>query len=232
METKPVLPPLPEISSLRSDPELVSAKTKAAKIFAKAQSVKIESLHDMNSAGKGLLTVNELIKVVEDKRQEITKPLNDYIRGVNKAFKDVTVALESADEVLREKISNFWTQVHKDRWELVDEMEEELIKARAQGDVSKVNDLIEKIKSLQEELEEVKSPFVYFKTKYEWEVEDASKVPDDFKTVDHKKVEDAIKNGFRKIPGIRISRKFVPVLKPDASKTRDRLGLQNQRREP
>lgn len=134
--------------------------------------------------------VSRALKELEKKRKELVKPMNDSVREINKFFRSLKVPFDQANEIMRQKLTEYRKEEEKKRKELEKELQTEMgipIAVPKQHTTQRG----------QEGQAIVKKYWTY-------EVEDLSKVPREYLLLDDKKVKDAIKQGIRNIKGIRI----------------------------
>lgn len=134
--------------------------------------------------------ISTALKELEKKRKELVKPLNDRVKGINKFFRELQVPFDQANEIMRQKLTEYRKEEEKRRKELEKELESEMgipIAVPKQHTTQRG----------QEGQAIVKKHWTYG-------VDDLSKVPREYLTLDEKKVKDAIKQGIRNIKGLRI----------------------------
>jgi len=140
---------------------------------------------DEESAKQALsmsLQARKLRKALDESRSQIIRPHLDFQRAVNKIVKDYETKLQDIETSLSGKINN-WLVI---RNETSDENEVAPIE----------------IKSM-----EVEDGCLSVKKTWVWELENTDQVPRQFLCLDEKKIDEAVKQGIRKIPGIQIYEK-------------------------
>lgn len=82
-------------------------KTGTSELVAYAAELKITSPEEATVAGEKLSQISELLKVIEDKRTSITKPINTSLKALNAMFKNLSEPLKVVDGQIREKVLAF-----------------------------------------------------------------------------------------------------------------------------
>lgn len=82
-------------------------KTGTSELVAYAAELKITSPEEATVAGEKLSQISELLKVIEDKRTSITKPINASLKTLNAMFKNLSEPLKIVDAQIREKVLAF-----------------------------------------------------------------------------------------------------------------------------
>jgi len=187
-----------------SKKEIQVLEKQATPLIKKAVDYKIKSVEDVEKASIILKQLSDTIKVIEAKRLEFTKPLNQSLTAINASFKQVKAPLITTKAFLSSRIMK-WRRVESER------IEKEEARRR------KIQEAHEK------KGHEVKAPVImerpqksvgHFRTRKVWtfEVVNFTKVPNDYKEIDRVQVNAAIRLGERKIPGIRIYQKEQPSI--------------------
>ncbi len=162
----------------------------------------------------------------EDARTALVKPLNDHVKFINAQFKPVTSAFEKAISTIKGKMSAYVEAREKRDRELMEAAKkaaEDMALDRAadleaQGRAEEAKAVVAAAAELPEAAP--KSAAVRgslggvgsFRDQWIFEIEDFSKVPDEYKEIATKAVNAAIKKGVREIPGLRIfSKKNVAI---------------------
>jgi hypothetical protein len=99
--------------------------------FAQGRSITGES--DVKAATEDLSILARLKKALKARQTEYTKPVKDHLDNINQAFAAVTVPLEQANKITREKILKYNADQEKRRLEIEDinRKKEELAKREA-----------------------------------------------------------------------------------------------------
>jgi len=142
-----------------------------------AESHNITCEDDAKNALSMSMQARKLKKTLEETRLNIVRPHIDFQRAINQIVKEYTSKLESIETRLKGKLEA-WLELQSTFNQNFSEMVMEV----DDGKLSQV-------------------------TSWTFELEDLSKVPQEFLTLDEKKVKEKIKKGIREIPGLKIFEK-------------------------
>ena len=179
-----------------SKKEIQVFEKQVSPLIKKAESYKIENVEDIEKASIYLKKLRDIERLVEAKRLEFTKPLNQSLRAINSNFKRVTEPLVSARRILTQKVVS---------WKTAERVRIEKEEARRR----KIQEAHEK------KGHEVKAPVyierpdnkignVQTRKMWSFEVIDFSKLPDEYKQMNPVKIRQAVNAGAREIKGVRI----------------------------
>lgn len=137
-----------------------------------------------------LRNVKERYRVLEDKRTEITKPLNAALRAVNDLFRAPKQRFEDLEKLLKSKISTYLDS--KERANTL------ALQAAA------VAPTVQAAQLAMQVVAPVAPPAgVSVRKVWKFEVTDQNLVPRELCSPDAKKIEAAFHNGVTEIPGVR-----------------------------
>lgn len=142
-----------------------------------AESHNITCEDDAKNALSMSMQARKLKKTLEETRLNIVRPHIDFQRAINQIVKEYTSKLESIETRLKGKLEA-WLELQSNFNQNFSDMVMEV----DDGKLSQV-------------------------TSWTFELEDLSKVPQEFLTLDEKKVKEKIKKGIREIPGLKIFEK-------------------------
>jgi hypothetical protein len=179
-----------------SQKEIQVLEKQVSPLVEKASSYIINSVEIVDEASAFLRQIKDAETNIETTRLKITAPLNQSLKEANDLFRNLRAPLEQARTLLTGKILS-WKQAETRR------IEAEEAKAR------KLQDYHESVGhnvSAPKVLERLDNKIGNTQTVKYWtyEIEDTSKVPDQFKVINSTAVNQAIREGVRTIPGIRI----------------------------
>jgi phage gp36-like protein len=199
------------------DQELNQIESKCSRILKKAQKIEVMDDKTVEDASTGLKVVRDLKKTIEEKRKFFVKPLNDHVKRINEFFKTFSFPLDQADRILKKKILDYQQLKRKQ----MEKEKERLQKKIKKAEESKTGVLSLRLKQKQEEIEkELTSRTVKYdsgvktitRKKWTFEIVDISKIPREYLMVDTVKINQAIKQGVREIPGVKIYQKEEIVM--------------------
>jgi len=134
------------------------------------------------------------IKLLDQERTLTVKPLNEQVREINSWYKKPLDKLKTIESSLKKMLSRYQLRQREEQAKLLAEA------ASEQTDHAKAQQLV--MQAAKKTAPAISG--VSVREVWKWELEDASKVPSEYLTVDHSKVDAAVKSGKRDIPGIRV----------------------------
>lgn len=166
----------------------------------------VENQATANEAGEFSKALSRALNVVEDRRKEMVKPLNDRVKEINTQAKQLAAPLL----VKRTQVNNAiftWQQAEQARADAERRKAEEEAAARVVESKGKAEEALPPLPD-----KPVAAPQKTMQTRKltKWEVTDFSKVPDGYKTINTAAVNQALASG-RAVPGIRHWTEEVPV---------------------
>jgi hypothetical protein len=187
---------------LNNEVELQNIESQISPVIEKAESYVVNTIADVDNASSFLKEIKDMEKTVENKRLTFTKPLNESLKNINDTFKNMREPLEKARGLLTGKILT-WKRAEAERV------------AAEQAAYRKIQEAEAELRRLQDKPEIIEEPITVapvvnkignMQTVKRWtfDVEDFSKVPDEYKIIENISVRNAIRNGIRDIPGLNI----------------------------
>lgn len=176
--------------------ELAKIRDGVAGQIEQAKHHTISCAEEENDAYTGLRAIAQIKKTIENRRKEITAPLNASLKSANALFKEVTAPLIEADGILRDKILAF-QRVQQEKAAKEQERREKIQAAHE----AKGHDV--------HQLAEVE-PNVGVSTKtkrWTYDVENIAQVPRKYLVLDSSAITNAIRDGERDSPGLKIYQK-------------------------
>jgi septal ring factor EnvC (AmiA/AmiB activator) len=177
-------------------------------IIESAHAITVATVEQVDEASKYGSEITRALKALEDKRTSFTKPLNESLKQINTTFKQMAAPLEAARDHLRKEIGRF-------------QAEERARIAKEEARRQAIADAAEKKRREADpdfyrpaptiELERPDKQIGQSQTAMRWtgEVTDFSKLPDEYKQVNQVAINQAIRDGARDIPGVKIEQKPV-----------------------
>ena len=170
------------------------AESDAALITQQAQTIQIATTEQEEQAYTALTQIKQAIKTIEDKRKEITAPLNASLKAVNAMFRRLSTSFIEADRIVRNKVMDF-RQAQEEKAQKKLERRQKIQAAHeAKG----------------HEVHEITAPKIEVaKTtvttkRWTFEIVDVNKVPREYLVIDSVAVNKAIRDGIREIGGLNI----------------------------
>lgn len=209
----------------------VQLRSTATKLIDDAGALRIFTAADLSYATDLLKSLTERGKQAEEERKRLVKPFNDGVAQINARFKSITLPLQDAVGMLKDKMLTFQRaaerKAEEERQRRQREQDEIDRKERERKAAEEAQNLKEATDGEEQDraapparIEEPPPPAVassfkpstYGQTgaistvKKVWkhELADISQVPAQYLLLDTVKVNQAVRAGIREIPGVRI----------------------------
>lgn len=200
------------------------------RIDEQAKLISITDAVSYDSAVRFLKEVNTKLKNFKSQREKYIKPMKDSIKAIDEKLKEPIKLLEETDTTLREKLNSYLSEVRKRE-------EERLIleRKKAEEDAIREIDNLEGIKAQAGEYDEVTQKAIQRTIEnkqnkaieatvldnkinlstnsasvsmvWDFEVTDKSSLPLEYLKIDEVAIRNAVRNGERNIPGVKIYQK-------------------------
>jgi len=157
--------------------------------------VVIKSDADIVKAAEFLVFVKDKINSLEDERQLYTKPINESLKRLNSRFKSLTEPLKEAERAVKDAIIKYKAEREEQRLKDQDKLQ------KKNGDMNIA--LIDSVPDIVES----KSGEIRTTRRWVFEIVEVNKVPKEYLMIDSDKVNEAISEGIRNIPGLKIYQK-------------------------
>ena len=172
----------------------VQARKDAIRLSKLAEITVVSTAEEEAVAYENLKDIKSALNTIENKRNEIVKPLNASLKTVNNMFKELSLPFKTADSMIRNKILVY----RREQEELANkEMQRrEKIQASHEAKGHQTNDLVEVEKDVAAETVTVK--------RWTYKIVNIDNVPRDYFEFSTTAVREAIRSGVRSIPGLKI----------------------------
>jgi len=189
-----------------SDIEVINYHQEALKLKDYAEKRVIASIEDIRFATDDLSIISKLKKVMEEKRKEYIKPLQEKVKEINGAYKTFMEPIEVADKVTRQKILAFNAEQERQRQE-----QEEINRLRIEaaqkemelkGELTESVDLVEVVPEVKRVSTDMGTSGVMKIRKYR--VINFAELPDQYKIENSALLNKVVKAGIQEIPGVEI----------------------------
>ena len=170
------------------------AESDAALMTQQAEAIQVTTIKEEELAYDALTGIKQAIRTIEDKRKEITSPLNASLKATNTMFKKLSAPFIEADKIIRGKVLDF----RQEREE------------KAQKELERRQKIQEAHAAKGHEVHEITAPKVKVSKetvtakRWTFEVVDVNKIPREYLIVDNSLVNIAIRSGVREIDGLDI----------------------------
>ncbi len=181
--------------------------SRAEAALAYASDLVIKKSEDEESAAKSLLAIATLKKDNKKIQDLFVKPLKDHIKALDGYFKPSTDVLTKADQIIREKLSRYQTELARK----AAQKKEKILERVQQGtmDLNKATDKMAQV-DLPHMPQRSDAGTVTYTTKKEVTIVDESKLPRDYLVPDLTKIRKVALAGIL-IPGVEVTEIKVPV---------------------
>jgi len=99
------------------DPAVIKLREEVHKLLAYSQERAVATIQDAGSATNDLTIMSELKKALDGKRKEYLKPLQDYQKSIRDVFESISIPLEQANKVTKDKVLAFKREQERRRQE-------------------------------------------------------------------------------------------------------------------
>lgn len=198
------------------------AVNEAQQVATRAREYSIANAADYQGAAGELGKIKAAQKRLDELRKSMTRPIDEAKRRIMDLFRRPTEDLEAAERAIKQAMVTYQREQERIRLEEQRKADEAARKERerlaAQAAKAAEAGKAEKAAALEQRAEMVTAPVISrpapkvegIATREVWRfaVEDASKVPDQYKTVDEKKIGGVVRalKGDTQIPGVRVWR--------------------------
>lgn len=190
------------------NPAIINLRAEIIKLSNYASSRVIKSDLDIVPVTDDLALISKLKKAIKEKQDEYVSPIKTHLEKVQFVFKDLLACLEGVDQINRQKVTAYRAEQQKRAAEAaeINRQKEELARKEAAfngtGEVTINTTPVEAAPILGK----VSTDMGTLGTSkiWKWELQDLSKVPTEYLTIDAAKVGKVIRAGLRNIPGIRV----------------------------
>lgn len=178
----------------------------AQEILAHAKTEIVSNDAEMRAATNDLGVISLLKKGIEEKRQEYVKPLNEHVKAVNTTFKTLSEPIEEADKIIRGVIGKYRTEQARRAAEAeeINRQKQELARREAALNQGEITIDTTPVVVPAAPAAHVRAEAGTLGTAKTWrfEVEDFTKLPDEYKLPDPIKIGKVVRAGVA-IPGVK-----------------------------
>lgn len=191
--------------------------------FVSKNMVKVEDQRSMQTALTVCKDAKILAKRVEEIRTALVKPHNDQVKAINTYAKSLLKPLDDFETLIKDQLKLFEAKLEKIRQAEAEKAEKERqqaeTKARKEAEIASLFDekegaqaeimleakVVEAEATKKAQLAQIaQNKVTGARRVWTFEVTDEAKVPREFLSVDEKKIRQAVREGAREIPGVRI----------------------------
>ena len=211
------------IEKIKKDPEIEAIVTESGQLITTAQAFKIVNADGYASAGGTLTRIKDAMKKLLAKRKKITDPIDEAKKEVMDLFRDPQFKLETAEKAIKTAMIDYQDEQERIQRELQRKADEDARKQREklleQSRKAEAKGQTEKAAMLEIRSETVAAPVVQrevpkvagvgTRTVWDYQVDDASKIPREYLMVDEAKIRKVVQalKGDTVIAGVRVFEK-------------------------
>lgn len=185
-----------EIQELKGETEITVGVVASIEVLTEDQAFK---------ASEFVKGINDKIKRLEEKRLTFTKPLNESLTAINNTFRELSAPLNNAKTIVTNKIMA-WRRLEQEKIEKEEARRRAIQESHAEkGHNVNVPVVMEKPKATIGNVQVRKI--------WKYKIEDFSKIPDSYKTIDPNMVNIAIRGGIKDIPGLKIYQEEISAIR-------------------
>jgi hypothetical protein len=180
--------------------EVAIVKQQATKALTAANELTIESQEDLAKATDVLSKIKTVGKMIKERKEAITKPLNESLKSIRDLFKPIETNHEEAERIIKSKML-VWQDAEEKRIK----KEQDAIAARVEKGTMKPETAVKKMENVGEVQTTTKGNVGTVSTKIikKYRVVDESKLPREFLMPDIGKITEALKAG-QTVPGAEV----------------------------
>lgn len=201
--------------------ELTPFEQNGLELLKKIEDIKVENIEDVKIASDLKKDSVQILKQIDETRLSITKPINDKIKELIELARIASVPAIKARDLASEKIieyNNIQEKIAREnaeaeRLRLAEEKKKqdeiEALKNKEEKTFEEELTLFSQETKVEEVIEEkpveiVTEKIKGIRTDWKYEIENEDLIPKVFCSADSKKINEAVKNGLRVIPGVKI----------------------------
>lgn len=205
-------------------------QVKLTDLKTEVETRQINTQDDLLNSGDLLKRIKDFSKIIDERRRSFVKPLNDTVDKINAEFKPKIILAEEIRRILEKKMANFNEIQQKikeaelkrqreeearqlaERQKKIEELAIENNSETMINEAIKVEKQINRLEARPIRVEQtVKSESVAttFRKVWDFEIIQQGSVPREYCSPDATLLRNAIKNGIREIPGVKIFEKTI-----------------------
>ncbi len=185
---------------MEQEKELSVVKTQADKALSRVSEITIATAEDYAMADEILVKIKTVGKMIKEKKEEITKPLNESLKRVRELFKPIETTHETAEEIIKKKMVSY--RVAEDKRI---EAEKAKIASKVESGYIKSETAIKKMEAVVDTKDSLKDAGVKTSTRKlpRVQINSFKDIPREYLIVNERAVLDALKAGIA-VPGAEL----------------------------
>lgn len=194
--------------------EIVEIETSNANIVIQAEQQQITSQSNVDNANIILKHISIQLAMIEKKRKTFTQPLNQSLKEINNTFKELIEPLKLAKNIVTQKVMT-WRREEQKKIRLEQERiakEEERRRKIQEAHKEKGHEVSEPV--IMARPEPLKATDTTQTRKvWKFKIIEPAKIPRKYMSINPVLIGEAVRNGIREIPGVRIYQDEIMVIK-------------------
>lgn len=185
--------------------QAVELAQQQAESLAENSRIKVNSGPTFNSAKAQLIELKKVKKFITEKKESITKPLNEALKNTRELFKPVEVKIETIEKYLNGELLTYNRKLIDEQKKREAEAVKKVEEATAKGEEVKIDKIVKKVENVQEKIEQIKT-----RTIKKLRIIDKTKIPFDYLEPNEVKIKQALAQGVN-IPGAELYDETIAV---------------------
>jgi len=187
---------------MEKDDKLKKINEDVTKVIKTSETIKIETEEDFTKATEFLNQIVVRIKRIEELRIQFTKPILDAKNAIDTEFKASSVPLREVEA----KVKSIILDYRKKEAELIEKKRlEKLKEAEKITNIGEQEQALEEVKEIRQETNvQVSSGTNRFRKVWTFDIINEKIIPKAYLKVDEMAIRKAVKDGERKIKGVKI----------------------------
>lgn len=179
--------------------EIKVIEKEIAPLYNEGKSFVVKSEADKEKAAELINKMDNALKLVEERRTKITKPINDSLKSINDLFRPFKTQLEGGIKLVKQQVLLYVTEQEE-----IARKEAERIAKRVEKGTMKKETAANKLDSIKSPIEKVSSSGggLNFRKVDKIRIVDVSLIPREYLVPDEDKIFDAVIKGGVDIPGV------------------------------
>lgn len=189
------------MSELQETQEVAMVRQQVSEVLETANALSIASDDDLSAAADVLKRIKDYGKQVKERKEEITKPLNDALKSARDLFRPIEDNAEQAEKIIKGKML-----VYQDAQEAARKKSEAQIAARVEKGTMKVETAVDKMAALPTVPTQARGSYGSVSTRIIKKVRivDEAAIPRQYLVPDMGKITEAAVKGGVVIPGVEV----------------------------
>ena len=151
----------------------------------------VNSQPTFDKAKEVLSEIKATKKTVKEKKEGVTKPLNEALKNVRDLFRPIEDLVSQTELHLKSEIQKYNNKLLEEQKKREEEAEQKLKEAEATGEKVDMNKITKKVENNQKKVEQIKTRKVK-----KLRINDETKIPRSYLVPDEKMIKEALQAGF------------------------------------